>query len=75
MLLSVVKYRGIKLLDQVMKVMERVIEKRIRSRVQLDEMPLDSDQEGELQMLYSLLGSCRRSTLERRKSCGWRSLI
>ena len=26
-------YRGIKLLDQVMKVMERVIEKRIRSRV------------------------------------------
>ena len=31
-------YRGIKLLDQVMKVMERVIEKRIRSRVQLDEM-------------------------------------
>jgi hypothetical protein len=31
-------YRGIKLLDHVMKVFERVIEKRLRSRVNLDEM-------------------------------------
>ena len=31
-------YRGIKLLDQVMKVLERVLEKRIRERVVLDEM-------------------------------------
>ena len=31
-------YRGIKLLDQVMKVMERVIEKRVRSIVLIDEM-------------------------------------
>ena len=28
---------------------------------------LDSDQEGELQMLYSLLGSCRRSTVGKKK--------
>ena len=31
-------YRGIKLLDQVMKILERVLEKRIRDRVTLDEM-------------------------------------
>ena len=31
-------YRGIKLLDQVMKVFERVIEKRVRDRVKLDDM-------------------------------------
>ena len=31
-------YRGIKLLDLVMKILERVLEKRIRERVTLDEM-------------------------------------
>ncbi|HXJ94687.1 MAG TPA: reverse transcriptase domain-containing protein [Terriglobia bacterium] len=31
-------YRGIKLLDQVMKVLERVIEKRLRDKVQIDNM-------------------------------------
>jgi hypothetical protein len=31
-------YRGIKLLDQVMKVFERVIEKKVRERVKLDSM-------------------------------------
>jgi hypothetical protein len=31
-------YRGIKLLDHVMKVFERVIEKRLRSRVELNDM-------------------------------------
>ena len=31
-------YRGIKLLDQVMKILERVLEKRIMERVTLDEM-------------------------------------
>lgn len=31
-------YRGIKLLDQVMKVFERVIEKKVRDRVKLDDM-------------------------------------
>ena len=31
-------YRGIKLLDQVMKVFERVIERRVRDRVSLDDM-------------------------------------
>ena len=31
-------YRGIKLLDQVMKVLERVIEKRLRDKVQIDKM-------------------------------------
>src|SRR5450755_4167646 len=31
-------YRGIKLLDHAMKVMERVIEARVRDRVKIDEM-------------------------------------
>ncbi len=31
-------YRGIKLLDQVMKILERVVEKRIRSIVNIDRM-------------------------------------
>ena len=31
-------YRGIKLLDHVMKVFERVIEKRLRGRVELNDM-------------------------------------
>ena len=31
-------YRGIKLLDQVMKVLERVTEKRVRDKVQIDSM-------------------------------------
>ena len=30
--------RGIKLLDQVMKVLERVIERRVRDKVQIDSM-------------------------------------
>ena len=33
-------YRGIKLLDQVMKVFERVIEAKVRSRVKIDDMQL-----------------------------------
>jgi len=31
-------YRGIKLLDQVMKIMERIIERKVRKRVQIDDM-------------------------------------
>jgi len=31
-------YRGIKLLDHVMKVFERVIERRVRNRVKIDDM-------------------------------------
>src|SRR5580692_7598626 len=31
-------YRGIKLLDQVMKVFERILETRLRSKVKLDDM-------------------------------------
>ena len=34
-------YRWIKLLDQVMKILERVLEKRIRDRVTLDEMQFE----------------------------------
>ena len=31
-------YRGIKLLDHVMKILERVIEKRVRSKVSINDM-------------------------------------
>ena len=33
-------YRGIKLLDHVMKVLERVIEKRVRSKVSINDTPV-----------------------------------
>ena len=31
-------YRGIKLLDQVLKILERVIESRVKNKVELDDM-------------------------------------
>ena len=31
-------YRGIKLLDQVMTIFERIIEKKVRERVQIDDV-------------------------------------
>ena len=34
-------YRGIKLLDQVMKIFERVLDRRIRERVTLNEMQFE----------------------------------
>ena len=38
-------YRGIKLLDQVMKVLECIIEKRMRKKVNIDNMQFGCRQE------------------------------
>ena len=46
-------YRGIKLLDHAMKVFERIIEKRLRAKVNLDDMQFGLDQVGVPQMLSS----------------------
>src|SRR5580693_2856698 len=54
-------YRGIKLLDQVMKVLERVLEKRIRERIVLDEMQFGfSPGRGTIDAIF-IVDRCKRS--------------
>ena len=45
--------RGIKLLEQAMNVMERVLEQRVRQQVEIDCMQFGSRQEKAQQMRYS----------------------
>jgi hypothetical protein len=47
-------YRGIKLLDHVMPVLERVNEKRVRGEVSINEMQFGVRPRRELQMRYLL---------------------
>ena len=47
-------YRGVKLLEHAMKVVERVLERQIRTLVNLNEMQFDLCQEKEQWMQYSL---------------------
>ena len=72
--LSCGSYRGIVLLDQAMKVLERVIEGRVRKIVKIDSS-LDLWQGGARQMLFSLSVRCMRNTWRRRKTNGWLLLI
>ena len=55
-------YRGLKLIEQVMKVLERVVEGLIRQTVEIDEMQLASCLAGALLMQFLLHVSYRRST-------------
>ena len=43
-------YRGLKLVDQVMKVIERIIDKLLRERIDIDEMQFGLFQDVALQM-------------------------
>ena len=67
-------YRGIKLLDQVMKVLERVIERRVRDKVQIDGS-LALDWEEVLQMQYLSCDRCRNGFWLRNRKSGWHLLI
>jgi len=55
-------YRGIKLLDQVMTVYDRVIERKMRNLVSLDDMQFGFRPEKIPQMPYSYLGRFRKSS-------------
>ena len=66
-------YRGIRLLELAMKVLERVIEGRLRKIAKIDSMDLS---QGEArQMLFSYSISCRRNTWRRVKTSGLFLLI
>ena len=57
-------YRGIKLLEHVMKIMERVIEGRVRKIVKIDEMQFGLCQGREPLMPYSWFGNLKKSTCQ-----------
>ena len=64
-------YRGIKLLDQVMKILERVLEKKIRETVTLDEMQFGFRPGRGTIDEYLLFDRCRKSFWRRKRSYGW----
>ena len=59
--------RGLKLVDQVMKVIERVIDKLLRERIDIDEMQFGFVPGLALQMRYSYSDSSRKSIWERER--------
>jgi hypothetical protein len=62
-------YRGIKLLDQLMKVLERVIEKRVRDKINFDDMHLALHL-AEVPLMQNLLCvSYNKSSWVRSNSC------
>ena len=54
-------YRAIKLLEHAMKVIERVLERRIREKVKIDAMQFGFMPGKELQMQSSQYGRCKRN--------------
>ena len=62
-------YRAIKLLEQPMKMLERVLEKRIRCQVSIDNMQFGFMLEREPLMLFSSCDKYKRNTKQRRRSC------
>ena len=63
-------YRGIKLLDQMMKVFERVLEMRLRDRVKIDDMQFGfCPGKGTIDAIF-VIRQVQESFLKRRKICG-----
>ena len=60
-------YRGLKLLEHVMKVLQRVPESLIRSQVDINNMLFGFILGAVLQMQYTFSDKCRRNTLLRRR--------
>ena len=67
-------YRGLKLIEQVMKVLERVVEGLIRQRVEIDEMQCGFMSGHALLMRFLLYVSYRRSTWLPTSPSTWPSL-
>ena len=55
-------YRGLKLTEQAMKILERIVDGLIRQVVSIDDSSLALSQEAALQMQSLCSGSCRRNT-------------
>src|SRR5206468_7315013 len=64
-------YRGIKLLDHAMKVFERIIEKRLRAKVNLDDMQFGfRPGRGTTDAIF-IVRQLQENTYARAKSYGW----
>ena len=64
-------YRGIKLLDQAMKVFERIIEKPLRAKVNLDDMQFGfRPGRGTTDAIF-IVRQLQKKTYARAKSYGW----
>ena len=68
-------YRGIKLLEHAMKVLERVIEGRLRKIVKIDSMQFGfMSRRGTTDAIF-IVCQLQRNTWQRIKNCGWLLLI
>jgi hypothetical protein len=68
-------YRGIKLLEHAMKVFERVVEKRLRGSVEIDDMQFGfRPGRGTTDAIF-IVRQLQESSWRRKGGCGWRSLI
>ena len=64
-------YRGIKLLDHAMKVFERIIEKRVRSHIELDDMQFGfSPGKGTTDAIF-IVRQLQEKFLSKNKKIGW----
>ena len=64
-------YRGIKLVEHAMKILERVIERRVRNVVKIDSMQLVLWPGKAQQMQFSLFASYRKNIWQGIKNFGW----
>jgi len=68
-------YRGVKLLEHGIKIVERVLERRIRALIKLDDMQFEFMPGKGQQMLYLYCDICKRNIMIRRESffvfCGY----
>ena len=64
-------YRGIKLVEHAMKILERVIERRVRNAVKIDSMQFGFMAGKAQQMQFSLFASYRRNIWQGIKNFGW----
>src|SRR3989442_946107 len=64
-------YRGMKLLDHVLKVLERVLEARLRKTVKIDDMQFGfSPGKGTTDAIF-IVGQVQEKLFGNRRSCGW----
>ena len=62
-------YRGVKLLEHAMKIVEKVLERRMKGMMKVERCSLLLCQAKEQQMQCSFSGGYKRSTSTRRGSC------